>query len=175
MRPGAVPCIATARDFVCHTVLKKRGKPPAAAGAVQDPTQNPAAGAHGERAGSAERGKQAPPLHLFHDEDLNSFFRRLAWSPEGAHARLFAHGQRRQGCVRLMQRVECSTRPASTRGVRGQRLGCKPLLVVSLIPFVCIVLIFLAGGRVAAGGAGRALPGVRGRPGAERGLPLRAR
>ena len=91
---GAAPCIATARDFVCQTVLKKRRAPAPAAGAAAGPAPaaapdpNPAGAGPGARGGSAERGKAAPPLHLFHDEGLNSFFRRLAWSPEGAHPAL---------------------------------------------------------------------------------------
>ncbi|KAK9843501.1 hypothetical protein WJX81_006208 [Elliptochloris bilobata] len=90
-RPGAAPCIATARNFVCQTVLKKRGVPPGAAratsapqdAAAPDPDTNPIS-EFGARAGSAEHGKPAPLLQLFHDEGLNSFFRRLAWSPEGS-------------------------------------------------------------------------------------------
>ena len=89
-QPGAAPCIATACDFVCQTVLKKRGAPVPAAGAAAAPAAAaapdpiPAGVGAGARGGSAERGKAPPPLHLFHDEGLNSFFRRLAWSPEGA-------------------------------------------------------------------------------------------
>ena len=96
-RPGAGPCIATARDFVCQSVLKKRAAARPAGGGAPAPGAHPAQGVNPSvdadqgaaatpqdgRAGSAERGKSAA-AHLFHDEGLNSFFRRLAWSPEGA-------------------------------------------------------------------------------------------
>ena len=115
-QPGMGSCVATARDFVCQTVLKKRRAPAPAAGAAATPADaaardpNPAGLGSGARTGSAERGRPAPPLHLFHDESLNSFVRRLAWSPEGAPAAVSATCSgalciTQGGCARVLSRV----------------------------------------------------------------------
>jgi hypothetical protein len=130
---GVKTAAALARDVLHTHTLAKVPLPPARAPAAGD---SAAAGAGTAAAGDQQHGgaqqAQAPakPLQaaLFADESLSSFFRRLAWSPEGsllavpagvyrrhagqpaAHATyLYARGQ--WGCP--LAALPCPTKPST--------------------------------------------------------------
>eukprot|EP00884_Botryococcus_braunii_P014857 jgi/Botrbrau1/23372/Bobra.0051s0024.1 len=65
--PGTL-CNVLARDFVCQQVLSKRTVP-------RD---------QGAAATGKDGTEKVPWQPLFHDDSLMSFFRRLAWSPDGS-------------------------------------------------------------------------------------------
>jgi hypothetical protein len=89
-KEGMRASTALARDVLhTHTLSKVAVQHPATSPqgdqAAGDQTPPPAAAAAAAAATDAQQ-QQAKPLQsaLFHDESLNTFFRRLAWSPEGS-------------------------------------------------------------------------------------------
>ena len=95
-KEGMRASTALARDVLhTHTLAKVAVQPPAtppqlpaaAAAAAGEDVQADAAAAAGEVQTLPQQQQQpGKPLQaaLFHDESLNTFFRRLAWSPEGS-------------------------------------------------------------------------------------------
>lgn len=82
---GPPSCVATARDLVCTHVLAKRAVTSSAAG----PAAGGASGAEQpqeqQQGEAGEAGAGFKERHvLFHDETLPTFFRRLAWAPDGS-------------------------------------------------------------------------------------------
>jgi chromatin assembly factor 1 subunit B len=84
-REGMRPSTALARDVLhTHTLSKVALQPPAtppqAAGEPAGEQAGPGADPQQQQQGAGKALQAA----LFHDESLNTFFRRLAWSPEGS-------------------------------------------------------------------------------------------
>ena len=92
----ALPAAQTASDFYCSHTLSKRsfinkknkdleaGKETTTTGAVggeQLPDTNPLAPSPQQQQQQQQQQQKHP---LFHDETINSFFRRLSWSPDGS-------------------------------------------------------------------------------------------
>lgn len=87
-KEGMRASTALAKDVLhTHTLSKVAVQPPATP-PQSGPGDQPAgaAAAAGGAAGADVQPQQSKPLQsaLFHDESLNTFFRRLAWSPEGS-------------------------------------------------------------------------------------------
>ncbi|CAI5462769.1 unnamed protein product, partial [Closterium sp. Yama58-4] len=69
-------------DRTCRVYSLPSPPPTAAAGAAA--AGGGSGGGVGENGAKADGPSKAVRVHLFHDENMPSFFRRLAWSPDGA-------------------------------------------------------------------------------------------